>query len=600
MSSISQYKKDFLIGHGTYSKVYLYTKLIETNDNNENSKIVVKKQKINEKEGVTPNILREISILKSVNDINIIELINVFNDRNKINIIMPHALFDLSHLRERDETYVKNNFKYIAYKLFYMLYVFYKNDLIHRDIKPQNILVFNSNDKNKYRFSMCDFGLSRLNISCDFDKKLTDTYSLWYRPPEILLGGLYSLSADVWAMGCVLLELYLGENLLQTRYSDYTEKSEIKQLERIFKVFGIPSERNYPKWDEERFGKIKKKRSLKKYILDEDLLDLFRSVFKYNNRIDIISILNHKYFNNISFQKNEIKEIKYIDRLRIRKKRYIEGGEIRINFNIRYDLFSYMFHMATKYSISHSSLFNAYSLLDKLFCISFRNMNLQRAIQNIMKRNGCLLEDGRTIDVKSNHPLVTNEKEKWKLISIVCLCLSTKIIDKEYVSYSQFISREEYKEIDLIELELAVLRVLNYEIFLVTMYNFFKIHTKKNNNMKENRLTLCFLFLSQISDNVFKYDIEDIVYSCIKMSNSAINTKSRKIIDIPIRLGKGDNGDYVNRKLENLIEDIKGYNYEYECHSVNNIINHCNFFANKMGYVSMTNILNLFKIYNET
>ncbi len=103
--------------------------------------------------------------------------------------------------------------------------------VMHRDIKPQNILVFNDGTL-KY----ADFGLAR-GSGIPLNGKYThEIVTLWYRPPEILLGQAdYDQRVDVWSLGCVLYEIGENDALFQG-------DSEIDQLFKIFKVLGTPDE----------------------------------------------------------------------------------------------------------------------------------------------------------------------------------------------------------------------------------------------------------------------------------------------------------------------------------------------------------------------
>ena len=79
----------------------------------------------------------------------------------------------------------------------------HSRNILHRDIKPQNLLI---NETTK-ELKVADFGLSRafgLPISC----YSSDVITLWYRPPELLLGAtFYTTSVDIWSAGCVFAEL---------------------------------------------------------------------------------------------------------------------------------------------------------------------------------------------------------------------------------------------------------------------------------------------------------------------------------------------------------------------------------------------------------
>lgn len=121
------------------------------------------------------------------------------------------------------------------YQLLRGLAFCHSHNVLHRDLKPQNLLI-NKNGELK----LADFGLARafgIPVKCYSAEVVT----LWYRPPDVLFGAkLYTTSIDMWSAGCIFAELAnAGRPLFPG--SDVDD-----QLKRIFKLLGTPTEDTWP------------------------------------------------------------------------------------------------------------------------------------------------------------------------------------------------------------------------------------------------------------------------------------------------------------------------------------------------------------------
>ena len=94
----------------------------------------------------------------------------------------------------------------------------HENRILHRDLKPQNLLI-----DSQGTLKLADFGLAR--PYCIPQRRYThEVVTLWYRAPEILLGAnYYSTPVDIWSVGCIFAELV-------TRQPFFIGDSEIDQL----------------------------------------------------------------------------------------------------------------------------------------------------------------------------------------------------------------------------------------------------------------------------------------------------------------------------------------------------------------------------------
>lgn len=167
---------------------------------------------------------------------NIVRLYDVLHSDKKLTLVFEHCDQDLKKYfdslnGEIDLDVVKS----FMYQLLRGLAFCHSHNVLHRDLKPQNLLI-NKNGELK----LADFGLARafgIPVKCYSAEVVT----LWYRPPDVLFGAkLYTTSIDMWSAGCIFAELAnAGRPLFPG--SDVDD-----QLKRIFKLLGTPTEDTWP------------------------------------------------------------------------------------------------------------------------------------------------------------------------------------------------------------------------------------------------------------------------------------------------------------------------------------------------------------------
>ncbi|VFQ84077.1 unnamed protein product [Cuscuta campestris] len=215
------------IGQGTYSSVY------KARDLTHNKLVALKRVRFDNADLESVKFMaREILILRRLDHPNIIKLDGLITSRTSCSLYlvfeyMEHDLTGLASLPnvKFSESQVKCYMKQLLSGLSYC----HNHGIIHRDIKGSNLLV---NDQGILKIA--DFGLATF---FDHEKILTSrVVTLWYRPPELLLGAThYGVGVDLWSTGCILGELYAGTPIMPGR-------TEVEQLHKIFKLCGSPSE----------------------------------------------------------------------------------------------------------------------------------------------------------------------------------------------------------------------------------------------------------------------------------------------------------------------------------------------------------------------
>lgn len=225
---IQQYHE---LGHGTYGTVYK-GKCLDTNKCYAIKEFDMSK----ENDGIPPTTLREISALLELNHPNIVRLYNVdYIQNHRIRLLFEYMDFDLSTYMKR-HTLAKINARKLMHQLLSGLAYCHERRIMHRDLKPQNILV-NKNGELK----IADFGLARA-FSIPMPHYTHNVMTLWYRAPEILIGGerdSYFTPIDVWSAGCIFVEMITNKPL-------FAKNNEIQLINYIFEICGTPNENTWP------------------------------------------------------------------------------------------------------------------------------------------------------------------------------------------------------------------------------------------------------------------------------------------------------------------------------------------------------------------
>lgn len=183
-------------------------------------------------------IFRELTILRimTVNyrHKNIIELLYSQRRRNKNDLTYKLIFQFVPQTLNQLRLYVDRNvldIKLYIWQLFAGLEHLRKLHIIHRDVKPENLLV----DQNAGRLWISDFGSAIYSKATPLRRQGTYAVTRPYRPPELALNTRrYNCMTDVWSAGCILAELFIGRPL-------FTSQSVPKHLQLIYELLGTPT-----------------------------------------------------------------------------------------------------------------------------------------------------------------------------------------------------------------------------------------------------------------------------------------------------------------------------------------------------------------------
>merc|ERR1719183_2969730 len=162
-----------------------------------------------QEEGVPSTAIREIALLKELSHPNVVKLLDVFCKPNKLVLVFEFLENDLKkYMKALNGRLTPSTVKNFAFQLCRGIEFCHASRILHRDLKPQNLLI-----DQRLRLKIADFGLARA-FTLPVPKYTHEVVTVWYRPPEILLGAtLYSVPVDLWSIGCVLGEMATGQPL---------------------------------------------------------------------------------------------------------------------------------------------------------------------------------------------------------------------------------------------------------------------------------------------------------------------------------------------------------------------------------------------------
>lgn len=288
--------------------------------------------------------------------------------------------------------------KYIIYQLIKCLKYMHSAKLLHRDMKPSNLLL-NSDCEVK----ICDFGLARIidensEGTSPSQQVLTDYVATrWYRAPEILLGSnYYTFGVDLWAVGCILGEMLLGNPM-------FPGTSTMDQLQQNLKITGYPTPKEINAINSPfattmltNCKKLIKKKPITKLYpkLSADAADLLENLLQFNpeKRLTANEAIKHAYVSDFHDPSNEPEakssiKIKFDDNTQLSVNAYRDELYRMIQSKKRNDTKKYKRrHHSSHHSQYHSSVLNSSSSTSNMTSSS-NNYSMTRSRSQYLTRS---------------------------------------------------------------------------------------------------------------------------------------------------------------------------------------------------------------------
>ena len=449
-------------------------------------------------DGVPTSILREISFLKEITHDNIASMVKAEVVGKVVYVCTEQGEYNLKEYMKKfyaNDGYSvsKATVQSLMKQVFTGLHFIHNKGIIHRNLKPDNVLVSRNGT-----VKLADFTLSRMECVPRYpytpedpkerERSGREARRLWYRAPELLLReDLYGSEVDIWTAGCLLAELSLGVPL-------FNGENEIEHLFKIFKVMGVPDTvhaKSFPYWKKFNFTHLTYPKDSAEYktilntlvpsreqvlntlsklanIIGEEGLDLLQKCLDTNpeTRINAEQALKHPFF------KNEIEKIPILKGFDEIEKNlmpcfdYLTKQE-NINESMRSILVDWLIDVSVHFEVKDETLHLAVSFIDR----TLSHMKVDRS--------------------------------KLQLVGVTCMKIADVFNERSKEYYRQensieyaYITADEYSPAQVVAMEKQILNCLEFRLMSPTILYYLKRY--QDSMTLSPQATLLSLYLSDL------------------------------------------------------------------------------------------------------